>query len=241
MRINSTAIYLFLLSAGLLPACSKHKDALAPGANYAITGIAYIKTSYNGAFDSVLLRNVPIYIAVDTGTNTDTSNYFYSTLTATDGNFTFYVQSNVVPYRIFTVCNYPSSSSFKPLYYGSMVSVLPYQPNTSYELTASIDTNYENGMIIFTSDTAGNIVPHVSVILYTSQVVAQNDSLYTGNQSFRQITTDSMGKAFVAAIPGNMVFESAKAKIGAADSLFVFDSEIVVSKTGIRYDTLILH
>jgi hypothetical protein len=229
---------LIVCTAGL-SGCNKSGAAKqAGGYNYPITGIAYIKSYYNNSSDSTLLRNKPVFI--DSTLGTDTGSFFYMLPTGPDGSFTFYVLDTTRKYRIFTACYDTISAAFIPLYYGSLVTSQPYGTNPVYELTAAVDTLNSNGMIICTVDKNRNILPKVPVILYTSDIVANQDSTYSGIESFRLITTDSLGKAFLAAVPGDSLYESARVIINAKDTIKRFDSAIKVPRTGIFYDTVIL-
>jgi hypothetical protein len=130
--------------------------------------------------------------------------------------------------------------AFIPLYYGAVTAGHPYAANPVYMLTATVDTINNNGMIIVTVDKDRNILSKVNVILYTSAIVAGQDSSFSGTESFRQVTTDSLGKAFLAAVPGDSVYESARVIISAKDTIKRFDSAIKVPRTGVFYDTVIL-
>jgi hypothetical protein len=238
MPTKHLIILAVIVCAAGLSGCNKSATKQAGGYNYPITGIAYIKSYYNNSSDSVLLRNKPVFI--DSTLGTDTGSFFYTLPTGPDGSFTFYVLDTTRKYRIFTACYDTSSAAFIPLYYGSLVTNQPYGTNPHYELTAVVDTLNNNGMIICTVDKNRNILPKVPVILYTSAVIANQDSTYSGVESFRLITTDSLGKAFLAAVPGDSLYESARVIINAKDTIKRFDSAIKVPRTGIFYDTIIL-
>jgi hypothetical protein len=241
MPTRYLTILIYIAAISLLSSC--HKSSSGPNTansyNYPISGVAYIKTNYNNGSDSVLLRNKPVFI--DTTFGMDTGSHFYSLPTGPDGSFIFYVPDTTRKYRIFTACYDTASSAFIPPYYGAVITSQPYATNPVYELTATIDTLNSNGMIICTVDKNRNIIPRVNVILYTSAIIAGQDSAYSGAQAFRQLTTDSLGKAFLAAVPGDSLYESAKVMISARDSIILHDSAIKVPPTGIFYDTLILH
>jgi hypothetical protein len=219
---------------------SCHKSSTASqinGYNYPISGIAYIKTYYNNVSDSVVLRNKPVYI--DTTLGTDTASHFYQQITGQDGSFSFYIPDTTRKYRLFTVCYDTSSPPFVPLYYGAVQIGPHYESNPVYLLTASIDTFTNNGMLIYTVDGNRDILPKVTVILYTSAVVADGDSTLSGAQAFRQVTTDSLGKAFVAGVPTDSIYVSARVLLnGGKDTLQQFNAGIKVPATGVFYDSV---
>jgi hypothetical protein len=238
--------YTFISRAALLVAgflsMGCHKSSTASqinGYNYPISGIAYIKSYYNNVSDSVVLRNKPVYI--DTTLGTDTASHFYQVSTTTDGSFTFYIPDTTRKYRLFTVCYDTSSSAFVPLYYGAVQIGPPYESNPVYILTASIDTFAVNGLLVYTVDSNRHILPKVNVILYTSGIVAGGDSTLSGTQAFRQITTDSLGKAFVAGVPADSLYVSARILLnGGKDTIQQFNVGIKVPARGVFYDSVML-
>jgi hypothetical protein len=241
MRIKYYFLPTMIACVAIAVACSKNKTTSSQNNNnYVIAGIAYIKPFYNNNTDSMPLRNKLVFIAIDSGDNTDTGNYFFSMPTKNDGSFAFYVPDVTHNYRIFTVSYDTISPTFIPLYYDSFMVSPPYNINTTYKLIAFIDTMNRNGIIINTIDKNRNIVPNVNVILYTSAIIANQDSTYSGMGSFRQIQTDSLGKAFIGGLTISQIFESAKVKFGNSDSIVLFDSALMVPKTGILRDTVIL-
>jgi hypothetical protein len=245
MLTKILVVFLCLAGVVLWLACNKSSDSPANTTssyyNYPIKGVAYIKTGYNDTTTSVLLLNKPVYI--DTTLGIDTGSHFYTQITASDGTFTFYVSDTSRQYRIFTSCYDTCSSTFIPLYYGSVLTNHPYAPNPVYTVTATINALTGMGMIIHTVDKQGNGIPRVNALLYTSAFVANQDSAYTGSETFRQVLTDSLGKAYsyFAQVPVDNLYESAKVIVSTKDSLILFDSAIAIPKTGILYTTLTLH
>jgi hypothetical protein len=232
---------LFVICLLLLGwACSKHSNpGAATGAVYAITGTLYFNSYYSGMSDSLPLSNKMVYIGIDTGVNKDdTSNHFYSVQSGTNGAFNFYITDTLLRYRLFSIGYDTSSKSFFPLYYGSIITDSPYNQLENYAFAVSVDTTGRNGLNILTVDTSGHVLPSVSVILYTSGVVAKKDSSYTGNGDFRTVTTDSLGKAFIAQLPAGQLFVNAMLKINNTDTLKLFNLPISIPITGILSDTL---
>jgi hypothetical protein len=220
-------------------ACSKHSSPGTSGEVYPINGTIYIKSYYLGTNDSLPLSDKTVYIGIDTGVNKDdTSNYFYSVQSGSSGEFSFYITDTLLRYTLFSIGYDTNSRSFIPLYYGSIITDSPYNQLNNYQFSVSVDTVNRNGLNVMTVDTNGQALPGVSVFLYTSGVVAQKDSAYTGLGQFTKGTTDSLGKVFFSQLPAGKMFINAMLKVNSTDTLKRFDSAISIPIIGIPLDTL---
>jgi hypothetical protein len=220
-------------------ACSKHSSPGMSGEVYPINGTLYIKSYYLGTSDSLPLSNKTVYIGIDTGVNKDdTSNYFYSAQSGSSGGFSFYITDTVLRYKLFSIGYDTSSKSFIPLYYGSLITDSPYNQLNNYPFSVTVDTVNRNGLNVMTVDTNGQVLPGVSVFLYTSGVVAAKDSGYTGLGDYKEGTTDSLGKVLFSQLPVGKMYINAMLKVNSTDTLKRFYTTISIPMTGIPVDTL---
>jgi hypothetical protein len=216
-----TTLIAALFAISFAVSCKKENDATGNSLQ-TVTGTLYLKSAYDDTLAPLrILPNQMVYIRVDTGSNKDTSNYFYATQTDNKGNFSFYVSDTTRPYSIFTALRYRSSPSFNPLYSGiTTISRVSATLGTTYNNIASIDTSIQNGAILSTMDINNQPIPNVKqVLLYTSKLIADSDAAsFSGANVFTNTTTDSLGKSFVAQMPGYSVYINARV-IVAKDTL----------------------
>lgn len=234
---------LFLMIAILICACAKEEQPSATtsrGQLYAIAGTLFVQPGYDNTATLKMLAGQKVCIRIDTGSNKDTSNYFYSVMTGSMGGFTFYVSDLNVPYEIFTTTIYKSSPTYAPLYYGAIRTPIPLLPGNKLQLVARPDTVLQNGLDITSIDVAGNRAGRASVVIYTSPAIAASDAdAFSGNGCLLRAATDSLGRAFISNLPQSDLYINARI-ISGKDTFQTVALPITVPKHKLINQTLTL-
>jgi hypothetical protein len=172
-----------------------------------------------------------IYIALDTGIF-NANNYLFSTKTDKSGNFSFYGLNPDSSYIIFSRPSIASSPSFVAPYLGMTTVHSPFTSSTNFNVVAGLDSPKVNGINIFTQDANQARIGKALVILYTSAVIANADSIMSGSGSLFHLNTDSIGKALVVGLPTGTLYANASVTIDSATSFRTIANPVVLGKTG---------
>lgn len=243
--MRQSSIIAISIALCFVGGCSKHtKNSSAPnpapGQLFTISGQLFVKNFYGSGGDSVPLMNRRIFIRADSTTNKDTASYFASAFTDHDGNFSFYVNDPRLRYDLFGNFYDTSSRSFIAFYSVAIVTDSPFRVNHVYPLTAVVDTVDRNGLKLFTMDSIRAAIPGVQVFLYSSSVVANGDSTFTGNGAFARVTTDSLGRAFIGNLPVGTTYINALFILGNNKKLTRYGALTDLAAKGIVTDTIVV-
>jgi hypothetical protein len=224
-----SCLCLYILS------CSKKNQSQntpVPPSPLIFTGVAsYISYYYNPKPDTIKMDSQLVYIARDTGTF-NVNSYIYSTKTDKSGNFTFDGLDPSFSYIIFSHPMIVSSSEFTAPYIGKTTISSPYDTVNNYTVLAAIDSTKYNGINITTQDIYGGRIGKALVIIYKSKVIAQADTIFSGNGSLYQLTTDSLGKGLAAGLPSGPVYLNALLKIDSITSVRLLVDSLNLNTAG---------
>lgn len=198
-------LYILLSFIFISAACSKSGPNSVSMNMYVIGGKAMVNNFY---LDTVLpLANTMVYLR-DTGEK-DTSNHFFSVLTDANGNFSFYTPFIDSVYAIFASSTIKSSSSFSAVYFGTVNTIVPYSVSNIFSFTASVDSISQNLVNLIVQDSLYKRIQGASVFIFSSLVLAEADTSFTGIGSIYKFITDSLGKGLVTQLPSSPIYLNA--------------------------------
>jgi hypothetical protein len=243
MRPFTIIVILFIYFA--IGGCKKSRPHPAtnpePGQLFLISGQLFVNDFYGSGADSFPAMNKWVYIRADSSANKDSANYFASTVTDHDGNFSFYISDPKLRYDLFAGFYDTSSAAFIPFYTVSVVTDSPYIPGYSYPLLALVDIVDRNGLKLITTDSLGEIIPGVNIFLYSSSVVSNGDTAsFAGKGSLAKVSTDSLGKAFIGNLPAGALYINARFILGNSNILALYGTQTLLGPNGLVTDTLVL-
>lgn len=196
----------------LLTNCGKKEFDDLSG-NKKLSGRVYLIDTLGTAQEPQLLTTKKVYIRY---TGSSASNYLYSVVSGADGYFTF---TNLSA-RSYTVFTEEVRADIK---YTDAQQIDPGQKD-SIVLRLKPDTLQQRLLNLIVTDKNAERVSGAIVYIYSSQLVADNDSAITGNGS---ILADATG------IYGNRL------RTGLANGKYYFKAKRVLTDTTLRSRTLV--
>lgn len=189
-----------------------------------IRGRLFRLDTISGAKEPVPLAKAKVLLSQEG----DTLDFLYSTSTNDDGYFSFTLLSDEG--NIFTL---RTSDTVDSVYFSALLNVS--RGDKDVVLITKPDENKQNGLILFTTDQSGSLLPKVKISIYSNQSLAASNQ---PSLAVATLETDYYGKGWkIGRIPAGDYYINAEKQEGSITYRRLL-KHVTLNATGFVTDTI---